>query len=228
MLFPGTGPGGYFEKGRSRQAAREVANGLDLMIQIARTQTRAWIETDLGGEFALNRKGLRASLQIEGKPKRRLPCASLKWNKETKGTTEPLRIEEATMKYLDSRFLGWGNNRNLRNNYVAGSTLSGGFKTPFMTVYFDHLMHGGLVPSANEAFAGLAPSRWDVDAWIYLANRGIVRPGMIVNFQNGVGRSMGRNVSSRLLRAGHQVSVVPFAWLSSYLDESSKDGPRLN
>ncbi len=215
-MFPGTGPGGYFKNG-SIEATLDEASRANVMInKIARTQTRAWMEVALGSEFGLDRNGLNPSLQIEFK-RRPLPNASLKWNSVTVGTTHPLRIEEATVKYLNAKMPKWGNNRSPNNDYVAGSTLSRGFETPFKTVYFDHFSSDGKVPKANEAFTGPAPGAGDIEAWIFLANRGLVRPGMIIDFQNELGQSINESNSASLVSAGYEVSVVPYDWWSSYL-----------
>ena len=223
LLFPETGPGGYFRGGSVVPTLDDLSQGYMLVNQIARTQMRAWIEKELGPEFGLNRSGLNPSLQIEFKPNRPLPNASLKWNEVTNGTTDPLQIEEATIRYLKDRLPGWGNNRSPNNDYVSGSTLSRGFETPLKTVYFDHLSSNGDVPTANEAYTGPAPGVRDVDAWIMLAKNGVVKPGMIIDFQNAIGQSISESVTAELASAGYQVSVVPFSWWSSCLNLSSSD-----
>lgn len=190
--------------------------------QIARTQLRAWMEQELATEFGVNRRGLRPSLQIGFKPDRPSPDASLKWNRITTGTTDPLQIEEATVCYPRGHIPKWGNNRSPNNDYTAGSTLSTGFKSPSKTVYFDHLAGVENVPLANEAFTGLAPGCKDIAAWIYLSNEHVVKPGLVVNFQNERNQSInGANLAS-LVRAGYQVSVVPYNWWSPFLSEAYK------
>jgi hypothetical protein len=165
-------------------------------------------------------------VQIEFKRNRPLPSASLKWNAVTAGTTDALHIENATIRYLNGRLPKWGNNRSKNNNYAAGSTLSRGFVTPSKTVYFDHLSGDGKVPTANEAFTGPAPSAGDIEAWIFLASHGVVRPGMIIDFQNELGQSISESRSAKLISVGYQVSVVPYGWWSSCL--ASGDSDRTN
>ena len=111
VLFPGTGPGGYFKNGSIEATLDEVSKSDALIDKIARTQTRAWIEVEMGSEFGLDRRGLNPSLQIEVKHGRPLPNTSLKWNRVTAGTTSALQIEEATVRYLNARLPKWGNNR---------------------------------------------------------------------------------------------------------------------
>jgi hypothetical protein len=106
----------------------------------------------------------------------------------------------------------WGNNRSPNNDYTAGSTSALGFETPSKTVYFDHLVVRDGVSIANEAFTGESPGVGDIAAWIFLANEGVVKPGVIINFQNEVGRSISESNTNALVRAGYQVSVVPFGW----------------
>jgi len=151
------------------------------------------------------------------KPNRPFPNVSLKWNRATRGTTDRLVIESATIRYLEGRFPRWGNNRSPNNNYVAGSTSSVAFDTPSKTVYFDHLAKIGRAFLAHEAFTGRTPGMGDIDAWIFLADKGVVKPGMIINFQNEVGQSINEKVTRKLIEAGYQVSVVPYVWWSNHL-----------
>lgn len=218
VVFPGTGPGGYFGQGGRTRNQDEGALGNLLILKVARTLVRAWLEEEVGDEFGLHRQGLRPSLQIEVRRGRPSPSTSLKWNKETRGTTDRLQIEDATIRYLEAHFPAWGNNRSLNNNDVAGSTLARGFRTPFKIVYFDHLAKTEEAPLANEAFTGRTPGKGDVGAWIFPARESIVGPGMIVNFQNEVGQSINETTADRLVRAGYQVSVVPHKWWSNYLN----------
>jgi hypothetical protein len=192
-----------------------------MISKVARNLVRAWMEIEHGRIFGLNRLNLKASLQIELKPKRPFPNVSLKWNKVTRGTTDRLRIESATIRYLEERFLGWGNNRSLNNNYVAGSTLARAFEAQSKTVYFDHLTQTGGAPIAHEAFTGRTPGVGDIHAWIFLANEGVVKPGMIINFQNEVGQSINEISTGKLVGAGFQVSVVPYTWWSRCLSSQS-------
>jgi hypothetical protein len=219
VLFPGTGPGGYFRNGSIAPTLDEDSQGVILVNQIARTQIRAWMERELGSEFGLDRCRLNPSVQIELKPNRPFPGTSVKWNKVTTGETHPLKIEEATIRYLRIRLPGWGNNRSPNNNYVAGSTLSRGFQTPSKTVYFDHLFGRLDLPTADEAFTGPAPGTRDLEAWIFLAGSGRVKPGMIINFQNEKGQSISTVNTASLVCAGYCVSVVPFAWWAHHLSE---------
>ena len=195
----------------------EEALGKLLIHKIARTLVREWLEMEIGHEFGIDRMGKKPSLQIELKPNRPFPNVSLKWNKATQGTTNRLEIENATVRYLKERLLNWGNNRSPSNNYVAESTLALGFETPFKTVYFDHLSRKQEGFIAHEAFTGRTPGKGDVEAWIFLARKGVVRPGLIINFQNEVGQSVNRITSNRLVDVGYQVSVVPYSWWSHYL-----------
>ena len=191
--------------------------------KLARTQIRAWLEVELESEFGLNRKGLNPSLQIEFKSGRPLPSTSLKWNRATPGNTNPLRIEKATVSYLVKGLSGWGNNRSPNNDYVAGSTLSRGFATPYETVYFDHLSGQKKVPTADEAFAGPTPGHGDIEAWTYLANRRVIKPGMIINFQNELGQSISEHNCAILVGAGYRVSVVPYGWWASFLPARNQE-----
>lgn len=216
VIIPGTGPGGYFGLGSRTRNLDEDALGNLLISKIARTQVRAWMELEMGSEFGLDREGAKPSLQIEIKPDRPFPNISLKWNRETRGTTSRLQIEDATIRYLRAHFPTWGNNRSPNNNYVAGSTLARGFEAPAKTVYFDHLAWTQETPIAHEAFTGRTPGTGDIEAWIFLAN-GVVKPGMIINFQNGVGQSINQRTTCELVSAGYQVSVVPYSWWSRYL-----------
>ncbi len=186
--------------------------------KIARTLVRAWMEEELGRLFGLNRQNLKSSLQIEMKPNRPFPNVSLKWNKATRGTTDRLMIENATIRYLEERFQRWGNNRSPNNNYVAGSTSARAFDAPHKTVYFDHLAETtGGAPVAHEAFTGKTPGAGDIESWIFLANEGVVKPGMIINFQNEVGQSISERSTGELVEAGYQISVVPYVWWSRHL-----------
>jgi hypothetical protein len=121
---------------------------------------------------------------------------------------------------LKNHFPGWGNNRSPNNNYVTGSTLALGFIAPTKTVYFDHLARTRGKPLAHEAFTGRTPGTGDVEAWIFLANEGIVKPGMIINFQNEIGQSIGESITGELVAAGYQVSVVLYAWWSRHLSKT--------
>jgi hypothetical protein len=194
--------------------------------KVARTLIRAWMEEELGREFGLDRKNLKPSLQIEMKPNRPFPNVSLKWNRATRGTTDRLRIENATIRYLEERFLNWGNNRSPNNNYVAGSTLARAFQAQSKTVYFDHLGDIGGAPVAHEAFTGRTPGVGDVEAWIFLANEGVVKPGMIVNFQNELGQSINERSAGDLVGAGYQISVVPYAWWSHCLSSETSSSKK--
>ena len=194
-----------------------------MICKVARTLVRAWMEKELGIVFGVDRQNMKPSIQIELKPNRPFPNVSLKWNKATRGTTDRLRIESATIRYLEERFLGWGNNRSQNNNYVAGSTLARAFEAQFKTVYFDHLEDTGGAPVAHEAFTGRTPGVGDIEAWIFLANEGVVIPGMIINFQNELGQSINAIITGQLVGAGYQVSVVPYTWWSHYL---FSEGPR--
>ncbi len=164
VLFPGTGPGGYFRNGSLVSGLDEESKGRVLINHIARTLIRSWLESEVGREFGVERKGLNPSLQIEVKPNRPFPGASLKWNKVTKGTTDRLQIEESTVRYIEIYVPGWGNNRSPNNDYVAGSTKSEAFESPFKTVYFDHLTKTDGISIASEAFTGLAPGARDIRA----------------------------------------------------------------
>jgi len=192
----------------------DVSRGNLLAHKIARTLVRAWIEKEMGEVFGLDRQGVKPSLQIGVNPSRPLPSVSLKWNETTAGITNRLRIEEATIRYLEKRMRAWGNNRSPNNDYVAGSTSSKGFDTPFKTVYFDHLVkrRGSIV--AHEAFTGLTPGAGDIEGWLFLSKEGVIRPGMIINFQNEVGQSISEKNTRKLAGAGYQISVVPYAWWS--------------
>lgn len=201
----------------------EDAMGNLLIRKIARTLVREWLEVEVGGEFGIDRRQSKPSVQIELKPNRPFPNISVKWNKSTQGTTNRLEIENATVRYLSERLPNWGNNRSPSNNYVAGSTLALAFKVPSKTVYFDHLSGSREAPIAHEAFTGRTPGKGDVEAWIFLAKEGIVRPGMIINFQNEVGQSVNKVTSARLVDAGYQISVVPFVWWSRYLSRRTSD-----
>ena len=185
--------------------------------KVARTLVRAWLEKELGREFGLDRQNLKPSLQIELKPNRPFPNVSLKWNKATRGITDRLRIESATIRYLEEHFLSWGNNRSPNNNYVAGSTSARAFEAQSKTVYFDHLAETGGAPVAHEAFTGRTPGVGDLEAWIFLANEGVVIPGMIINFQNELGQSINEISTGQLVGVGYQVSVVPYTWWSHCL-----------
>ncbi len=180
------------------------------------------MQQELATEFGGERRGFRPSLQIEIKISRPFPEASLKWNKITTGTTNLLQIEEATVCYLRGRIPKWGNNRSPNNDYTAGSTLSKGFKSPSKTVYFDHLTEIENTPIANEAFTGLAPGSKDIEAWVYLSNERVIKPGMVINFQNERNQSINAANSTSLVRAGYQVSVVPHSWWSPYLSDVYK------
>lgn len=195
----------------------EESKGLTLAKQIARTQVRAWMEKELGTEFGVDKSGVKPSLQIGIKKNRPLPDASLKWNKVTRGVTNPLEIERATMRYLERRTPNWGNNRSLNNDYTPGSTRAQGFRSPSKTVYFDRLLRTGSLPTACEAFTGPAPGTSDVEAWIYLSEARVVKPGTIINFQNEVGQSISEMTATPLVNAGYQVSVVPYHWWSPNL-----------
>jgi hypothetical protein len=172
---------------------------------------------ELGQLFGLNRQNLKSSLQIGMKPNRQFPDASLKWNKTTRGTTDRLKIENATIRYLEERFQRWGNNRSPNNYYVAGSTSARAFDAPHKTVYFDHLAETGGAAVAHEAFTGKTPGAGDIESWVFLAKQGVVKPGMIINFQNEVGRSISERNTRELVDAGYQISVVPYDWWSQYL-----------
>jgi hypothetical protein len=217
VIFPGTGPGGYFGQRSPVRGLDTAARGNLMIRKIARTLVRAWMEKELGRLFGLDRQNLKPSLQIEMKPYRPFPNVSLKWNKATRGTTDRLRIENATIRYLQERFQGWGNNRSPNNNYVAGSTLARAFDAPHKTVYFDHLSETGEAPVAHEAFTGKTPGAGDTESWIFLANEGVVKPGMIINLQNEVGQSISERNTGELVEAGYQISVVPYDWWSQYL-----------
>lgn len=218
VIFPGTGPGGYFGRGSPVRALDDEARGSLMIRKIARTLVRGEIEKELGPLFGLDRQNLKPSLQIEMKANRPFPNVSLKWNKKTRGTTDRLRIENATIRYLEERFRRWGNNRSPNNNYVAGSTSARAFEAPCKTVYFDHLVETtGGTPVAHEAFTGKAPGAGDIESWIFLANEGVVNPGMIINFQNEVGQSISERNTRELVEAGYQISVVPYVWWSQYL-----------
>ena len=188
--------------------------------QIARTQLRAWMECELGSEFGIVRSGVKPSLQFGFKPHRTFPDTSVKWNKKTQGTTSPLQIEEATVRYLNDHIPGWGNNRSPNNDYTAGSTQSYGLKAPGKTVYYDHLSGTGGVPTASEAFTGLAPGARDIQAWKFLSKAGRIKPGLIINLQNERGQSISEANAYTLVRAGYHVSVVPFAWWSPNLSNA--------
>jgi len=218
VIFPGTGPGGYFGRRNPVRNLDEDARGNLLIRKIARTLVRAWMEEELGELFELDRQNLKPSLQIEMKPNRPFPNVSLKWNKVTLGTTDRLTIEDATIRYLEEHLLNWGNNRSLNNNYVAGSTLARAFDAPHKTVYFDHLVETtGGAPVAHEAFTGRTPGTRDIESWIFLANEDMVKPGMIINFQNEVGQSISERNTLELVQAGYQISVVPYDWWSRFL-----------
>jgi hypothetical protein len=83
VVFPGTGPGGYFGRRNPVRALDDEARGELMISKIARAQVRAWMEKELGRLFGLDRKNLKSSLQIEMKPNRASPNVSLKWNKAT-------------------------------------------------------------------------------------------------------------------------------------------------
>lgn len=217
VLFPGTGPGGYFGRGKRTSNLDESGLGELLIRKIARTLVRGWIEEEFGREFGLDRGGFKPSLQVQISPRRPFPNASLKWNRITKGTTNRLEIENATVEYLKTHFPGWGNNRSPNNNYVTGSTLASGLKARKKTVYFDHLARTRGKPVAHEAFTGRTPGTGDLEAWIFLAKERVVKPGMIINFQNEVGKSISERNARELVEAGYQISVVPYAWWSPYL-----------
>jgi len=221
VIFPSTGPGGYFRDGSLARDLGTDAQGLLLGRKIARTFVRAWMEKEMGDAFGLNRHGLKPSLQIETKPNRPFPNVSLKWNKATRGMTDRLRIEDATIRYLKDRLSSWGNNRSPNNNYVEGSTSAKGFAAPAKTVYFDHLVTTGDGLIANEAFTGKTPGVGDIEAWVYLAKEGVVAPGMIFNFQNEPGHSIGEKGTRELVSEGYKVSVVPYTWWSQYLSRWS-------
>lgn len=202
VLFPDSGPGGFFPDGSIEATLDDVSRATVLINKIARTQTRAWMEVELASDFGLDRGGLKPSLQIEVKHGRSLPNGSLKWNSVTVGITNRLKIEEATVRYLNERLPGWGNNRSPNNDYVSGSTLSRGFESQSKIVYFDHLRGDTKTPIVDEAFTGLAPGRRDIEAWVQLANRGLVQSGMIINFQNERGQSINtRDCANSLVRA---------------------------
>jgi len=220
FMFPGTGPGGYFRNGSTVLGLGDEPKGMLLANQIARTQLRAWMECEFGPEFGIVRDGVKPSVQLGFNPHRTFPNTSVKWNKVTKGTTNPLRIEEATVGYLSDHIPGWGNNRSPNNDYTAGSTLSYGLDSPCKTVYFDHLTKSGGVPIASEAFTGLAPGVRDIQAWEFLSKTGRVRPGLIINLQNARRQSISEANAYTLIRAGYHVSVVPFAWWSPYLSNA--------
>ncbi len=141
----------------------------------------------------------------------------MKWNKATRGTTDRLGIENATIRYLEVRFQRWGNNRSPNNKYVSGSTSARGFDAPHKTVYFDHLAETAGAPVAHEAFTGKTPGAGDIESWIFLANAGVVKPGMIINIRNEVGKSISEGNAGELVEAGYQISVVPYDWWSQYL-----------
>ena len=220
FMFPGTGPGGYFRNGSTVSGLDDELKGKLLANQIARTQLRAWMECELGAEFGIIRSGVKPSLQLGFKPHRPFPDTSVKWNKITKGTTSPLQIEEATVRYLNDHILGWGNNRSPNNDYTAGSTQSYGLESPCKTVFFDHLSGTGGVPTASEAFTGLAPGVRDIQAWEFLSKAGRINPGLIINLQNERGQSISEANACTLVQAGYRVSVVPFGWWSPYLSNA--------
>lgn len=170
VIFPGTGPGGYFGSGSHVRTLDDEARGNLMICKVARTLVRAWMEKNLAEYLDSTDRTLKPSLQIELKPNRPFPNVSLKWNKATRGTTDRLRIESATIRYLEERFLTWGNNRSPNNNYVAGSTLARAFEAQSKTVYFDHLAETGGTPVAHEAFTGRTPGVGDIEVWIFLAN----------------------------------------------------------
>jgi hypothetical protein len=117
VIFPGTGPGGYFARGSPVRVLDDEARG-DLMIRkIARTLVRARMEDELGQLFGLDRQELRSSLQIEMKPNRPFPNVSLKWNSETRGTTDRPRIENATVSCT------WENIFRVGGTIVARTTM---------------------------------------------------------------------------------------------------------
>ena len=220
LIFPGTAPGGNLKNGSTVLTQDTTLRGELLGKRVARAQTRAWLEREFGPEFGTNRQGLKPSLQIEFKAGRPLPNTSLKWNPITGGTTDPLQIEVATIRYMNTKIPDWGNNRSPNNDYVAGSTRSRGFRTPFKTVYFDHLTGDSRFPTANEAFTGYAPSPRDIEAWVSLSKQRRVVPGMIINFQNGQRQSVSLRNAVSLIAAGYQVSVVPYIWWHQHVNES--------
>jgi len=75
----------------------------------------------------------------------------------------------------------------------------------------------GGAPVAHEAFTGRTPGVGDIEAWIFLADEGVVKPGMIINFQNELGQSINERSAGELVGAGYQISVVPYVWWSHYL-----------
>ena len=194
----------------------EVPKGVLLINKIARTLTRAWMEIEFGQEFGVSRLGLKPSLQISLSPHRPFPNASVKWNKLSSGTTNPLQIENATVRYLSGVMPGWGNNRSPNNNYTVGSTKARGFDSPFKTVFFDDISETPKFPVANEAFTGNEPGTRDVEAWVFLSRAGTIKPGSVVNFQNSKGQCVGETITTRLVNAGFAVSVVPYAWWERY------------
>ena len=91
------------------------------------------------------------------------------------------------------------------------------FEAQSKTVYFDHLAETGGAPVAHEAFTGRTPGVGDLEAWIFLSNESVVKPGMIINFQNELGQSINERSAGELVGAGYQISVVPYVWWSHYL-----------
>jgi len=91
VIFPGTGPGGYFGRGNPVRALDDEARGELMIRKIARTLVRAWMEKKLGRLFGLDRQNPKSSLQIEMKLNRPFPNVLLKWDKATRGTTDRLK-----------------------------------------------------------------------------------------------------------------------------------------
>ena len=183
-----------------------------LINKIARTLTRSWLETELGQEFGIDGRGFKPSLQIALSPHRPFPNASLKWNRLSRGTTNPLEIEKATMQYLAAALPGWGNNSSPNDDYTKGSTLARGFDTPFKTVYFDDLSGTPEHPTAGEAFTDDAPGTRDIEGWIFLSKTGSISPGSMINFQDSKRQCVGEAITERLVAGGFRVSVVPYEW----------------
>ncbi len=68
VIFPGTGPGGYFGSGSHVRTLDDEARGNLMICKVARTLVRAWMEKELGRVFGLDRQNLKPSLQIELNP----------------------------------------------------------------------------------------------------------------------------------------------------------------
>jgi hypothetical protein len=100
---------------------------------------------------------------------------------------------------------------------VAGSTTARAFDAPNKTVYFDHLAGTEGAPFAHEAFTGMSPGAGGKESWVFLTNEGLVKPGMMINFQNEAGRSISERDTGELAEAGYQISVVPYDWWSQFL-----------